>query len=85
VAALAQTAEKRYFTRNVPAFDEIPPGGRLEVRLDITDGDWLTSTATQPRFEAGDTIVAIYDVPSTPESERFDVWHGIAVAVSTVR
>ena len=83
--AFAQTARNRYFTRNVPAFDEIPAGGRLEVRLDINDGGWLTAGNSPARFQAGDSVVAMYDVPPTPEGQKLGVWHGIAAAVATVR
>jgi hypothetical protein len=83
--AWAQTTGRTIFTRNVPGFDEIPPGGRLDVRLNINDGNWLSSGVTPVRFESGETVVAIYEVPATKESEKFGVWHGIAVAVSTAR
>jgi hypothetical protein len=85
IEAFAQTADNTFFTRNVPAFDEIQPGGRLAVRLNVNDGNWLTSASAPARFESGDTVVAIYDVPSTPESEKLGVWHGIASALTTVR
>ena len=83
--AFAQTLKDRYFTRNIPAFDKIPAGGRLAVRLNVNDGHWLTSARSPARFESGDTIVAIYDVPSTPESEKLGVWHGIVSGLTNVR
>jgi hypothetical protein len=40
---------------------------------------------TEIRFDVGDTIVVIYDVPPTKESEDRGVWHGVAAAFVTVK
>ena len=84
------------FTANAPTFVQINPGAHIESTLDINGGDWCglghCSSYNQRglggqeiRFKAGDTIVVVYDVPPTKESQSMQVWHGVAAASTTVR
>lgn len=86
----------QYFTVNAPASIEIPPKGHLTDKLNLNGGNWCSKEqcanyddsgigGRQIRFEPGDTIIVIYDVPRSDESTRFGVWYGVAAASTTVR
>jgi hypothetical protein len=86
----------QFFTKNVPAFIEIPPKGHLGDKLNLNGGNWCSKEqcanyddsgigGQQIRFEPGDTIIVIYDVPRSNESTRFGVWYGVAAASTTVQ
>ena len=83
------------FTLNQPTFNEIPPGGRLEQRLDLNGGNWCGlghCTRFDQRgfggktmsFEPNDTVIVIYDVPVTQEGRDNGVWHGVIAATAIV-
>jgi len=84
------------FTVNRPTFDEIPPGGRLEQRLDLNGGNWCGlghCTRFDQRgfggktmsFEPNDTVIVIYDVPATQEGRDNGVWYGVIAATAIVQ
>jgi hypothetical protein len=84
----------RRFTKNFPAYDEIPPGGRIRHDLSVFRGNWLSASAPVARFEPGDTVVVTYDVPKsfdysegwgTVPPAKMGVWYGVAAAVTTMR
>ena len=84
VDALCQNPD-REFTKNGPEFLEIAGGTHVDQKLDLTDGSWRGLSGEEIRLERGDLIVAIYDVPSTPESLKFGVWYGVAVTSMTIQ
>jgi hypothetical protein len=84
----------QFFTKNVPAFIEIPPKAHLENKLNLNGGNWCSKDqcanyddsgigGQQITFESGDTIIVIYDVPRSNKSTRFGVWDGVAAASTT--
>ncbi len=84
------------FTVNRPTFNEIPPGGRLEQRLDLNGGNWCGlghCTRFDQRgfggktmsFEPNDTVIVIYDVPATQEGRDNGVWYGVIAATAIVQ
>jgi hypothetical protein len=82
------------FTKNFPAYDEIPPGGRIRHDLSVFGGNWLSAGAPTARFELGDTVVVTYDVPKsfdysegwgTVPPAKMGVWYGVAAAITTMR
>jgi hypothetical protein len=79
------------FTANGPVFYELKPGAQVSQKLDLNGGLWCGSEGCSSygehglagktvAFEAGDLIIAIYDVPNSDEAIRLDVWHGVAAA-----
>jgi hypothetical protein len=84
------------FTGNIPLFNEIPAGARLERKLDLNGGNWCGfghcasyneqgfGDGKKVTFEPGDTIIAVYDVPPTKESQELGVWTGVVAAFKTV-
>jgi hypothetical protein len=82
------------FTRNVPGFDEIASGGHIEKSLDLNGGNWRGSGGRRVRFEKGDLVIVIYDVPKqfgwseakiAAETQKMGVWYGVASAILTVQ
>src|SRR6266852_3624202 len=84
------------FTRNGPAFDEIPGGGHLDQKLDLNGGNWCglghCSIHSERgfggkkfNFEPNDTVIVIYDVPVTQEAHDNHVWYGVIAATATVQ
>jgi len=84
------------FTGNIPLFTEIPPRGHLQRKLDLSGGNWCGfghcasyneqgfGDGKRVTFEPGDTVIAVYDVPPTKESQEFGVWTGVVAAFETV-
>jgi hypothetical protein len=84
------------FTRNGPAFDEIPGGGHLDQKLDLNGGNWCglghCSIHSERgfggkkfNFEPNDTVIIIYDVPVTQEAHDNHVWYGVIAATAEVK
>ena len=84
------------FTANIPTTIEIAPEASLERILDVNGGNWCGLGycssynerglgGKEIKFEADETIVIIYDVPPTKESQDLSVWHGVVAAVATVK
>jgi len=85
------------FTVNAPLFNAIPPGEHLQRKLDLNGGNWCGfghcasyneqgfRDGKKVAFEPGDTIIAVYDVPPTKESQELGVWTGVVAAFKTVQ
>jgi hypothetical protein len=84
------------FTRNGPAFDEIPGGGHIDQKLDVNGGNWCglgrCSIYNEHgfggkllTFEPNDIVIVIYDVPVTQEARDHGVWYGVVAATATVQ
>jgi hypothetical protein len=72
------------FTRNIPASEELAPGARLRKALDLNTKAWRKADDPKVTFDSGDIIIAIYDVPFTPEAHKFGVWNGTIAGLKTV-
>jgi hypothetical protein len=83
------------FTLNMPLSDEVTPGAHITRKLDVNGGNWCgfghCSSFSQRgfggeefKFERGDKVVVIYDVPKTDEAHNRGVWYGFAAASFTV-
>jgi hypothetical protein len=86
----------RIFTVNLPTFNEIAAGGRLEQKLDLNGGNWCGLGHCALHFERGfggrnetfeptDTVIVIYDVPVTQDARDNKVWYGVIAATATVQ
>ena len=82
------------FTRNIPTFNEITPGSDVELKLDLSAETWRGTEGRTVRFEHGDTVVVVYDVPKsygwagaavTLEASKMGIWYGVATALITVQ
>jgi hypothetical protein len=84
------------FTRNGPAFDEVPGGGHLDQKLDLNGGNWCGFGycsrynergfgGKRINFETNDIVILIYDVPATQEARDLGVWYGVIAATATVQ
>lgn len=84
------------FTRNGPAFDEIPGGNHLDQKLDLNGGNWCGLghcsrhdqrgfSGKRINFETNDIVILIYDVPATQEARDQGVWYGVVAATATVQ
>lgn len=79
-----QASRQAYFMYSHPTSSEIAPHSRLELLLDLSDGNWKGSAGRQFAFKSGDRVVFLYDVPFTPESEKLGIWCGVAAGVGVV-
>lgn len=84
------------FTRNAPAFNEIPEGGHLDQKLDLNGGNWCGLghcsrhdqrgfSGKRINFETNDIVILIYDVPPTQEARDEGVWYGVVAATATIQ
>ncbi len=53
--------------------------------MDLDDGHWIEVNGSVRTIKPGDTVIALYDVPFTPEARHFKVWYGLASAQTTVK
>ena len=85
----------RIFTMNIPTFKEIASGNYTEQKLDLNGGNWcgLTYCASynergfgdkRATFQHGDTVVVLYDVPTSIEAGKMKVWYGVVAASAIV-
>lgn len=72
----------RIFTKNFPAYDELPAGAKMSVTLDVNSREWRTTGNGPTKFERGGTVVVVYDVPWSDEASDKGVWHGFATALA---
>jgi hypothetical protein len=73
------------FTRNGPGFKELAAGAHIDKQLDLNGENWRGLAGKNVKFEPGDTIVIIYDVPATVEARKYQVWYGVASVLTTVQ
>jgi hypothetical protein len=64
------------YTRNVPSSVSVPPGGNHELPFDLGDGSWDSDEPLDSFAEPGARLVAVYEVPETPEAAVHGVWTG---------
>jgi hypothetical protein len=64
------------YTRNVPSSLKVPGGSRHELPFDLGDGEWEAGSPLDQLILPGAQLVAIYDVPQTPEALEHGVWTG---------
>jgi hypothetical protein len=84
---------------NWPGTFEIPGGERFEATLDLNRepgiSAWHGLGGRKVRFDPGDMVIVVYDVPATfaardlggilgKEARGLDVWFGVAAACATV-
>jgi len=70
------------FTRNIPTFDEIAIGSHVDRQLNVNGAEWSRTGSEKIRFETGDQVIVIYDVPPEVEARRMHIWYGVAAAAS---
>lgn len=86
----------RSFTRNIPTATQIAAGAQIEEKLDLNGGNWCGFghcsgynergiSGREVSFQSGDTVVVIYDVPSTNEATSMAVWYGMTAAWTSVQ
>jgi hypothetical protein len=84
------------FTVNMPSFHEIAGGANIEQMLDLNGGNWCGAGrcasyaergigGRKVKFEPGDLIIVVYDVPFFPESLSLGVWYGVAATSKSVQ
>jgi hypothetical protein len=64
------------YTRNVPSSFVLPVKSRHEWPFDLGDGDWDAETPIDQVAGRHTQLVAVYDVPTTPEALNHGVWTG---------
>ena len=64
------------YTRNVPSSFELPAGDRHEWAFDLGDGEWEAEDSAEQLSVLGAWLVAVYDVPRTPEAVGHAIWIG---------
>jgi hypothetical protein len=82
---LFEDADGVGFTRNIPTFDEIAIGSHVDRQLNVNGAEWSRTGSEKIRFETGDQVIVIYDVPPEVEARRMHVWYGVAAASATVK
>jgi hypothetical protein len=73
------------FTRNIPTFDEIAIGSHIDKQLNVNGEEWSKTGSDKVRFEPGDQVIVIYDVPPEVEAQKMHVWYGVVAASATVK
>ena len=92
------------WTLNDPTFVEIPSGADVERKLDLNAkagiSVWRGLGGKKVRFEPGDMVIVLYEVPVSgeaidlgwglagPPAQEYrgrDVWYGVAAAYAAVR
>jgi hypothetical protein len=64
------------YTRNVPSFVVVPAGGSHEWPFDLGDDDWIADAPVGELMGPPTQVVAVYDVPVSPEAVERAVWTG---------
>ena len=55
----------------------------MRITLDLNDGDWLPEPK-EVKWTSRDTVIAIYDVPTSHEAQKYDVWYGVTAAMAVI-
>jgi hypothetical protein len=64
------------YTRNVPSSFVLGPGKTVARPFDLSDADWDAGGESGAAPEGGARLVAVYEIPPTPETATHDVWTG---------
>lgn len=64
------------YTRNVPSPVEVPAATRHEWPFDLGDGQWEADAPIDQLTVADAQLVAVYDIPPSPEAVEHGVWTG---------
>lgn len=68
--------QPQVYTRNVPSSLAVPPGTRHEWPFDLGDGQWQADAPLEQVVVPGAQLVAVYNVPPSPEAKDQGVWTG---------
>jgi hypothetical protein len=61
---------------HVPATVALPAGGSYEIPFDLGDGTWETDAAAGALAAPDAKLVAVYEIPPSPEALEQHVWTG---------
>jgi hypothetical protein len=64
------------YTRNVPAFVDLPPSDKQRWPFTLGADEWETDTPIDQLDWPGSRLIAVYEVPGTPEARENGVWTG---------
>jgi hypothetical protein len=67
---------EQVYTINVPSSFVLPAGSRHEWTFDLGDGDWEAETPIDQLTVPNAQLVAVFDVPPSPEAVDYGVWTG---------
>jgi hypothetical protein len=73
------------FTKNIAIPEEIAVGSHIDRKLNVNGKYWSKAWTGELRFEPGDQLVVVYDVPPEVEAQKMQVWYGVTAAVTTVK
>jgi outer membrane lipoprotein-sorting protein len=76
------------FTRNIPQFDTIATDDHIDRQLNLNNVNreyWSKLGERDVRFQSGDRVVVIYDVPPENEAKEMHVWYGVAASSTVVK
>ena len=64
------------FTKNIPVSETIAGGSYIERHLNVNGEYWSTAKDGKIRFESGDQLIVIYEVPPENEAKQMHVRYG---------
>lgn len=64
------------YTRNVPSTVVVSAGAKHEWSFDLSDGQWDADGPVDQLLAPGAQLIAIYEVPLSPEAVAHGVWTG---------
>jgi hypothetical protein len=67
---------QQIYSRNVPSSAAVLAGATHRISFDLGDGSWEGEARVDQLIDPGARLVAVYDVPQTPEAEKYGVWVG---------
>lgn len=74
----------RIFSRNIPGYDELSAGAKMSFTFDLNSSNWGTRGTEPVKFERGDIIIVVYDVPWMSDVRDLNVWNGVTTALGSV-
>jgi hypothetical protein len=66
----------RDYTRNAPSSVVVPPGHGHVLNFDLDDGNWDAGAPIETLTAPPAQLVAVYDIPPSPEAIDQGVWTG---------
>jgi hypothetical protein len=75
-SAMHVVRKPQVYTVNVPATVALPAGGSYEIPFDLGDGTWETDAAAGALAAPDAKLVAVYEIPPSPEALEQHVWTG---------